>query len=87
MTKDKIFDPGGDIDEIDDFLDVDISTDIEDGYHDSEGDILYLESLFSNDTILSLPPEDCSDFEDSRARGFVHRPLDLQSVTCLYMGI
>ncbi|GJS66940.1 hypothetical protein Tco_0681504 [Tanacetum coccineum] len=57
MTKDKIFDPGGDIDEIDAFLDVDISTDIEDGYHDSEGDILYLESLLSNDTILSLPPE------------------------------
>ncbi|GKC39484.1 hypothetical protein Tco_1051868 [Tanacetum coccineum] len=57
MTKDKIFDPGGDIDEIDAFLDVDISTDIEDGYHDSEGDILYLESLLSNDTILSLPPK------------------------------
>ncbi|GKB19606.1 hypothetical protein Tco_0853529 [Tanacetum coccineum] len=57
MTKDKIFDLGGDIDEIDAFLDVDISTDIKDGYHDSKGDILYLESLLSNDTILSLPPE------------------------------
>ncbi|GJR40469.1 hypothetical protein Tco_1216153 [Tanacetum coccineum] len=57
MTKDKIFDPGGDIDEIDAFLDVDISTDIEDGYHDSEGDIIYLESLLNNDTILYLPPE------------------------------
>ncbi|GJX19998.1 putative ribonuclease H-like domain-containing protein [Tanacetum coccineum] len=31
MTKGKIFDPGGDIDEIDAFLDIDISTDIEDG--------------------------------------------------------
>ncbi|GKA01186.1 hypothetical protein Tco_0673851 [Tanacetum coccineum] len=72
-----------------------------DGYHDSDGDILYLESLISNDTILSLPPKvfldhdprslsdindlkimvkDCPDFEDSRARGFVHRPLDLQSL-------
>ncbi|GKF15731.1 hypothetical protein Tco_0057193, partial [Tanacetum coccineum] len=116
MTKDKIFDLGGKIDEIDAFLDVDISTDIEDGYHDSEGDILYLESLLSNDTILSLPPEvffdhdprslsdinylkimvkvfdlgihekkfsptyDCPDFKDSHARGFVHRPLDLQSL-------
>ncbi|GKE57220.1 hypothetical protein Tco_1496405 [Tanacetum coccineum] len=28
--------------------------------------------------------EDCPDFEDSRARGFVHRPLDLQSFACLY---
>ncbi|GJR60509.1 putative transposase-associated domain-containing protein [Tanacetum coccineum] len=53
---DLIFDPGGDIDEIDTFFDVDISTDIEDDYHDSAGDILYLESLLSNDTILSLPP-------------------------------
>ncbi|GJR42127.1 hypothetical protein Tco_1310230 [Tanacetum coccineum] len=26
------------------------------------------------------------DFEDSRARGFVHRSLDLQSLACLYMG-
>ncbi|GJT66723.1 hypothetical protein Tco_1018203 [Tanacetum coccineum] len=32
---DLIFDPGDDIDEIDTFLDVDISTDIKDGYHDS----------------------------------------------------
>ncbi|GJX97822.1 hypothetical protein Tco_0353620 [Tanacetum coccineum] len=31
--------------------------------------------------------EDCPDFEDSRARGFVHRPLDLQSFACLYMEI
>ncbi|GJT18531.1 hypothetical protein Tco_0877237 [Tanacetum coccineum] len=120
---DLIFDPGVDVDEIDAFLDVDISSDIEDGYHDSEGDILYLESLLSNDTILSLPPEvfldhdprslsdindlkimvkvfnpgihekkisptyDCPDYEDSRARGFVHRSLDLQSFACLYMGI
>ncbi|GJR73204.1 hypothetical protein Tco_0085569, partial [Tanacetum coccineum] len=95
---DVIFDPGGDIDKINAFLDIDISTDIEDGYHDSEGDILYFESLLSNDTILTLPPKvfldhdprslgdindleimvkDCPDFEDSRARGFVHRPLDL----------
>ncbi|GKE09074.1 hypothetical protein Tco_1412625, partial [Tanacetum coccineum] len=95
-----------DIDEIDGFLDVDISTDIEDGYHDSEGDIIYLESLLNNDTIPYLPLKimvkvfdpgiheknfsptyDCPDYEDSRAHGFVHRPLDLQSIACLYMGI
>ncbi|GJU39355.1 putative ribonuclease H-like domain-containing protein [Tanacetum coccineum] len=57
MTKDKIFDPGGDIDEISAFLAVDISTDIEDGYHDSEGDIIYLKSLLNNDTIPYLPPD------------------------------
>ncbi|GJT71271.1 reverse transcriptase domain-containing protein [Tanacetum coccineum] len=31
--------------------------------------------------------KDCPDFEDSRARGFFHRPLDLQSFACLCMGI
>nr|GEW72075.1 hypothetical protein [Tanacetum cinerariifolium] len=69
---DLIFDPRGDIDEIDAFLDVDISTDIEDGYHYSEGEIIYLESLFSNDTTLSLPlevfldhdPRSLSDIDD-----------------------
>nr|GEW63256.1 hypothetical protein [Tanacetum cinerariifolium] len=29
----------------------------------------------------------CSDFEDSRAHGFVHRLLELLSLACLYMGI
>nr|GEX66658.1 hypothetical protein [Tanacetum cinerariifolium] len=37
-NEDGCFDPGEDIDEID----ADISTDIEDGYYDSEGDIIYL---------------------------------------------
>ncbi|GKE03847.1 hypothetical protein Tco_1395865 [Tanacetum coccineum] len=108
MTKDKIFDLGGDIDEIDALLDIDISMDIEDGYHDSEGDIIYLESLLFDDTIPNLPPKvflnhdtrslsdindlkimvkDCPDYEDSRARAFVHRSLDLQSLACLFMGI
>ncbi|GJY51009.1 hypothetical protein Tco_0441856 [Tanacetum coccineum] len=46
---------GGDIDEIDAFLDIDVSTDIEDGYHDSEGDVIYLECLLTNDTTHNLP--------------------------------
>ncbi|GJT34198.1 hypothetical protein Tco_0924617 [Tanacetum coccineum] len=52
-NEDECFDPGGDIDEID----IDVSTDIKDGYHDSEGDIIYLESLLINDTIPYLPPD------------------------------
>ncbi|GJY74157.1 hypothetical protein Tco_0478588 [Tanacetum coccineum] len=32
-------------------------------------------------------PNDFPDYADSRARGFVHRPLDLQSLACLYLGI
>ncbi|GJY16689.1 hypothetical protein Tco_0387111 [Tanacetum coccineum] len=134
-NEDECFDPGGDIDEINAFLDMDISMDIEDGYYDLEGDIVYLESLLINDIIPNFPPdvfldhdlrslkdeldandlksmvknfdldisaysfyslelvayecpmEDCPYYEDSRARGFVHRPLDLQSLASLYMGI
>ncbi|GKA38169.1 hypothetical protein Tco_0730720 [Tanacetum coccineum] len=56
-NEDECFDPGGDIDEIDAFLDIDVSMDIEDGYHDSEGDIIYLESLLINNTIPNLPLE------------------------------
>nr|GEX57151.1 hypothetical protein [Tanacetum cinerariifolium] len=57
VNEDECFDPGGDFDEIDAFLDIDTSTDVKDGYHDSEGDIIYLESLLTNETIPSLPFE------------------------------
>ncbi|GJR37758.1 hypothetical protein Tco_1213442 [Tanacetum coccineum] len=56
-NEDECFDLGGDIDEINAFLDIDVSTDIEDGYHDSGGDIIYLKSFLNNDTIPYLPPE------------------------------
>ncbi|GJR16903.1 hypothetical protein Tco_0965430 [Tanacetum coccineum] len=56
-NEDECFDLGGDIDEINAFLDIDVSTDIEDGYHDSKGDIIYLESLLINDNIPNLPSE------------------------------
>ncbi|GJX70584.1 hypothetical protein Tco_0307755 [Tanacetum coccineum] len=68
---DVIFDPGGDIDEINAFLDIDISKDIEDGYHDSEGDILYLKSLLNNDIILTLPPKVYLD-HDPRSLGDIN---------------
>nr|GEU32954.1 hypothetical protein [Tanacetum cinerariifolium] len=53
-NEDECFDPGGDVDEINAF---DIPSDFEDGYYDSEGDVLYLKSLLSNDTTHNLPPE------------------------------
>ncbi|GKC12369.1 reverse transcriptase domain-containing protein, partial [Tanacetum coccineum] len=56
-NEDECFDPGGDIDEINDFHDMDISMDIEDGIYDLEGDIVYLESLIINDTIPNLSPK------------------------------
>ncbi|GJW62461.1 hypothetical protein Tco_0111796 [Tanacetum coccineum] len=36
---------------------------------------------------LMTEDKDCSDFEDSRARGFVHCSLDLPSFAYLFMGI
>nr|GEY10992.1 hypothetical protein [Tanacetum cinerariifolium] len=56
-NEDECFDQGGNIDKIDAFLDIDVFTNTEDGYHDSEGDIIYLKSLLINDTIFNLPPE------------------------------
>ncbi|GJS97979.1 hypothetical protein Tco_0819149 [Tanacetum coccineum] len=58
---------GGDIDEIDAFLDIDVSTDIEDDYYDSEGDFIYLESLLIKGTFLISLPGIAPYFEDSRA--------------------
>ncbi|GJS64967.1 hypothetical protein Tco_0679531, partial [Tanacetum coccineum] len=54
-NKDECFDPGGD--EIDAFLDLDISTEIENDFHDSEGDIIFLEKLLINNTFPNLPSE------------------------------
>ncbi|GKB75898.1 hypothetical protein Tco_0942793, partial [Tanacetum coccineum] len=56
------FDPGGDNDEIDASLAIEVPTYIE-GYFDSEGDILYLESLLSNDTTHNLSPDLFFDHE------------------------
>ncbi|GJU87302.1 hypothetical protein Tco_1294848, partial [Tanacetum coccineum] len=50
LNEDECFDPGGSE------IDADIPLDFEDDYN-SEGDIIYLESLLINDTIPNLPPE------------------------------
>ncbi|GKE35824.1 reverse transcriptase domain-containing protein [Tanacetum coccineum] len=55
--KDECFDPGGDNDEIDSFLAIEVSTNIEEGYYDSERDVFYLESLLSDDTTHNLSPK------------------------------
>ncbi|GKE44314.1 hypothetical protein Tco_1471598, partial [Tanacetum coccineum] len=57
FNEDECFDPGGDIDEIDAFLEIVVSTDIVDDYYDSEGDIIYLESLLIKETTPNLSPE------------------------------
>ncbi|GJX82200.1 hypothetical protein Tco_0331681 [Tanacetum coccineum] len=51
------FDPGGDNDEIDAFLAIEVPTYIEEGYYDSEGDVLYLENLLNDDTTHNISPD------------------------------
>ncbi|GKF16095.1 hypothetical protein Tco_0061013 [Tanacetum coccineum] len=46
-----------------------------------------LVSSFLEFRILCFMSRIAPDYEDSRARGFVHRSLDLQSLACLFMGI
>ncbi|GJY42168.1 reverse transcriptase domain-containing protein [Tanacetum coccineum] len=63
FDEDECFDPGGDKDKIDAFLVVKISTYIEEGYYDSEGDIFYLEKLLIDDTTHNLFPDVLFDHE------------------------
>ncbi|GJZ27944.1 hypothetical protein Tco_0572591 [Tanacetum coccineum] len=63
FDKVEYFDSGDNIDEIDVFLAMEVSTNFKEGYYDSKGDILYLESLLSDDTTHNLPPEVFFDHE------------------------
>nr|GEW58716.1 hypothetical protein [Tanacetum cinerariifolium] len=63
-NEDECFDLGGDVDEINVF---------EDGYYDSEGDIIYLESLLSDDSTPNLLPE---VFLDLDLRSLSDAPID-----------
>nr|GFB77311.1 hypothetical protein [Tanacetum cinerariifolium] len=72
-NEDECFDPGGDIDEIDAFLEIDVSMDIKDGYYDSEGDIIYLDNLLTYDTIPSFLSK---KFLDHDPKGLKDEPND-----------
>ncbi|GJY49421.1 reverse transcriptase domain-containing protein [Tanacetum coccineum] len=61
------FNPGGDNDEIDAFLAIEVPIHIE-GYFDSEGDVTYLESLLSDDTTHNLSPKVFFDHEPQQLR-------------------
>ncbi|GJZ72713.1 hypothetical protein Tco_0636859, partial [Tanacetum coccineum] len=52
-----------DIDEIDAFLAMEVSSNFEEGYFDSEGDAIFLENLLSDDTTHNLAPEVIFDHE------------------------
>ncbi|GJZ00260.1 reverse transcriptase domain-containing protein [Tanacetum coccineum] len=57
------FAPEDDIDEIDAFLAMEVSSNFVEGYFDSKGDIIFLENLLSDDTTHNLAPEVISDHE------------------------
>ncbi|GJZ19118.1 hypothetical protein Tco_0555708 [Tanacetum coccineum] len=94
LNEDECFNPGGNVDEIELLLHRDPSTpkisvaSILEGFTDEplleENDDLFdLESKENEWKKILIAP----DFEDSRAHGFVHRSLDLQSLASSYMGI
>ncbi|GKD36128.1 hypothetical protein Tco_1251637 [Tanacetum coccineum] len=62
------FNPGGDNDEIDAFLAIKVSTCIEEGYYDSEGDVIFLENLLNDDTTHNLSPKVFFDHEPQQIR-------------------
>ncbi|GKF05571.1 hypothetical protein Tco_0036239, partial [Tanacetum coccineum] len=59
-------DPKFDIDEIDAFLAMEVFSNFEEGYYDSEGDVLFLENLLSDDTTHNLAPEVIFDHEQKQ---------------------
>ncbi|GJY44930.1 hypothetical protein Tco_0433143 [Tanacetum coccineum] len=52
------FTPEDDIDEIDAFLAIEVYSNFEEGYFDSEGDVTFLDNLLSDDTTHNLASED-----------------------------
>ncbi|GKE61335.1 hypothetical protein Tco_1511702 [Tanacetum coccineum] len=51
------FDPRGDNDKIDAFLAIEVSTCIKEGYYDSEGDVIFLENLLKNKSLITFSPK------------------------------
>ncbi|GJW30886.1 reverse transcriptase domain-containing protein [Tanacetum coccineum] len=56
-NKVECFTPEDDIDEIDAFLAIEVSSKFEEGYFDSEGDVTFLDNLLSDDTTHNLASE------------------------------
>ncbi|GJZ03746.1 reverse transcriptase domain-containing protein [Tanacetum coccineum] len=61
--KDECFAPEDNNDEIDDFLAMEVSSNLEEGYFDSEGDIAFLDNLLSDDDSHNLASKVTSDHE------------------------
>ncbi|GJZ45527.1 hypothetical protein Tco_0593123 [Tanacetum coccineum] len=68
--KDECFVPKDDNDEIDDFLAIEVSSNLEEGYFDSEGDIAFLDNLLSDDDFHNLDSKVTSDHEPEQNESF-----------------
>ncbi|GJZ85266.1 reverse transcriptase domain-containing protein [Tanacetum coccineum] len=66
-------DPEVDIDEIDAFLAMEVSSNFEEGYYDSEGDVIFLESLLGDDTTYNLDSEVIFNHEPKQNES-IHNP-------------
>ncbi|GJT83979.1 reverse transcriptase domain-containing protein [Tanacetum coccineum] len=66
--------PEVDIDEINAFLAMEVSSKFEEGYFDSEGDVIFLENLLSDDTTHNLSPEVISDHEPKQNKSITFSP-------------
>ncbi|GJW52725.1 hypothetical protein Tco_0096810 [Tanacetum coccineum] len=62
-NKDEFFASKDDIDEIDAFLAIEVSSNFKEGYFDSEGDVTFLNNLLSDNTTHNLAFEVISDHE------------------------
>ncbi|GKB60311.1 reverse transcriptase domain-containing protein [Tanacetum coccineum] len=67
-------DPEVDIDEINAFLAMEVSSNFKEDYYDSEGDIIFIENLLSDDTTHNLSPEVIFDHEPKQNES-IHNTL------------
>ncbi|GKB87746.1 hypothetical protein Tco_0960018 [Tanacetum coccineum] len=70
-NKVECFTPEDDIDEIDAFLAIEVSSKFEEGYFDSEEDVTFLDNLLSNDTTHNLASEVISDHEPEQSKSSI----------------
>ncbi|GJY24021.1 reverse transcriptase domain-containing protein [Tanacetum coccineum] len=80
------FTPEDNNDEIDDFLAMEVFSNFEEGYFDSEGDVTFLDNLLSDDASHNLTSEVISDHEPEQNE-YDHQYFSLQGVILFTMSL